>query len=98
MAGDDLGPAADHYLVYIATDQHVPMTIGHGHGVVVGPLPGSGVDPSLRIRALWPRSFRGRIRVLWRGYDDPSFVSASWDLESIGLSHPKGRCVYDPWV
>ena len=29
MTGDDLRPAADHYLVYISTDQHVPMTAGH---------------------------------------------------------------------
>ena len=39
MAGDDLRPAADHYFVYIATDQHVPMTVGHRHRVVVGPVP-----------------------------------------------------------
>ncbi len=39
MTGDYLRPAADHYLVYIATDQHVPMAVGHRHRVVVGPVP-----------------------------------------------------------
>tara|TARA_B100000378_G_scaffold225515_1_gene189408 strand:+ start:433 stop:612 length:180 start_codon:yes stop_codon:yes gene_type:complete len=42
VTGDDLRPAADHYLVYIATDQHVPMTVlqlKDRHRVVVGPVP-----------------------------------------------------------
>ena len=39
MTGDYPRPAADHYLVDVATDQHVPMTVGHRHRVVVGPVP-----------------------------------------------------------
>ena len=29
MPGDDLGAAADHHLVHVAPDQHVPVSIGH---------------------------------------------------------------------
>jgi hypothetical protein len=34
MAGDHLGPAADHHLVDVAADQHVTMAVGGRHRVV----------------------------------------------------------------
>ena len=36
MPGDDLGAAADHHLVHVAPDQHVPVSIGHRRRVVIG--------------------------------------------------------------
>ena len=39
MTGDDLRATADHNLVHISANQHVPMSIGHWHRVVVGPVP-----------------------------------------------------------
>ena len=39
MTGDDLRATADHNLVHISANQHVPMSIGHRDRVVVGPVP-----------------------------------------------------------
>ena len=42
MAGDDLGSAADHHCVDVAPYQDVPISVGHRHRVVVGPVPDQG--------------------------------------------------------
>ena len=39
VTGDDLRPAADHHLVDISAEQHVPMAVGHWYLVVIGPVP-----------------------------------------------------------
>ena len=46
MPGYHLRPAADHHLAHIAPHQHLHVTVGHGHRVVVGPVPhqGQGAD------------------------------------------------------
>ena len=48
MFGDDLGAAADHHPVHVAFDQHIPMSVGHRHRVVVGAVPHQGqrTDPA----------------------------------------------------
>ena len=39
MPGYHLCPAADHHFADIAAHQHLPVTVGHWHRVVVGPVP-----------------------------------------------------------
>ena len=39
MAGDDRRPAADDHPVHVAPDQNLPVSVGHRHRVVVGPVP-----------------------------------------------------------
>ena len=48
MSGNDLSAAADHHLIHVALDQHVPVSVGHRRRVVVGavPYPGQGTDPA----------------------------------------------------
>ena len=48
VPGDDLGPAADDHYVDVAPNQHVPVSVGHWHRVVVGPVPyqRQGTDPA----------------------------------------------------
>ena len=42
MSGDDLGPATDHHLVHVALHQHVPVSVGHRHRVIIGAVPDQG--------------------------------------------------------
>ena len=48
MTGDHLGPAADDHLINVAFHQHVAVSIGHRHRVVVGSVPdqGQGTHPA----------------------------------------------------
>ena len=45
MPGDDLSSAADHHPVHVALHQHVPVSVGHRHRVIIGAVPHQGYVP-----------------------------------------------------
>ena len=42
MPGDHLGTTADNHPVHVSPDQHVAVSVGHRHRVVVDPVPDQG--------------------------------------------------------